>query len=514
MKLKLGRSLISENENLIQNNCKSHAKYKVKNQHGFIENTSIELIIAGGVFYSVNKIQSNNTTSSTQTSDIPIVDTETNSADWLDVISGTSVNIFSDLIEQFNDFLELFNDKIEAEQENANNDYIIPVTSKTNFSQEIPKQPDAPEPRAYFSGLSRDSEHSLIDMGKFTHSDLSDNLSLLNFLNASVITDNTVTPNSTPIPITKIEILGTSSADNIIGTLADEIIWGLEGNDTIDGAGGDDIIYGGSGRDTINGNTGNDLIYADTGNDTVNGDDGDDIIYGDAGNDKLNGNNGNDIIFGGENNDRLDGGDDDDMLFGGNNNDTLIGGNGYDSLFGDDGDDKLSGGNDDDILDGGAGDDILNGQNGNDTLSGGSGNDSLNGGNGNDILTGGLGNDNLIGGAGNDIFNLVTIGDIVNAGSGHDIINYSNTSSTGTLIINGKNGTDTLNIQDVSTTDWILTLSNSNVLNYTSGNFSGSALVDINISGNEFELLTTKNGEFTINSETIEFTSIEIVVWA
>ncbi|NJK69438.1 MAG: calcium-binding protein [Microcoleus sp. SU_5_3] len=87
----------------------------------------------------------------------------------------------------------------------------------------------------------------------------------------------------------------------------------------------------------------------------------DDSIYGYAGNDILSGLGGNDYLDGGFNNDVLDGGA---------GNDTLYGGVGYDYLVGGPGNDRLIGGTLDDALLGGTGNDILYGGSGNDSITG------------------------------------------------------------------------------------------------------------------------------------------------
>lgn len=87
----------------------------------------------------------------------------------------------------------------------------------------------------------------------------------------------------------------------------------------------------------------------------------DDSIYGYAGSDILSGLGGNDYLDGGANNDVLDGG---------TGNDILYGGDGYDYLVGGLGNDYLVGGTLDDALLGGTGNDILLGESGNDKLTG------------------------------------------------------------------------------------------------------------------------------------------------
>lgn len=96
------------------------------------------------------------------------------------------------------------------------------------------------------------------------------------------------------------------------------------------------------------------------------------------------------------------------------------------------GNNALEGGAVNDIIFGGDGDDFLTGFGGNDLLYGGSGHDDLHGGSGNDTITGGAGNDHIIG------------------GSGFDIVDYSDSTSSvfiniqGKAAVGGATGTDRL----------------------------------------------------------------------
>jgi Ca2+-binding RTX toxin-like protein len=117
----------------------------------------------------------------------------------------------------------------------------------------------------------------------------------------------------------------------------------------------------------------------------------DDSIFGYAGNDILSGLGGNDYLYGGANNDVLDGGINNDVLDGEAGNDTLYGGDGYDYLVGGLGNDYLVGGTLDDALLGGTGNDLLLGENGNDQLTGyGFGQNEF------DTLTGGIEKDTFV----------------------------------------------------------------------------------------------------------------------
>ncbi len=108
---------------------------------------------------------------------------------------------------------------------------------------------------------------------------------------------------------------GTSSNDNITGSVGDDNILGLDGYDNIYGFGGNDVLYG-------NGDANN---YYNA-YDSIYGGDGDDTIYGSDNSywyNTLQGENGNDVIIGGSGDDHIDGGQGEDRLYGGAGNDEL-----------------------------------------------------------------------------------------------------------------------------------------------------------------------------------------------
>ena len=90
--------------------------------------------------------------------------------------------------------------------------------------------------------------------------------------------------------------------------------YALKGNDKLVGSNADDFMYGGGGKDLLLGNSGNDDMDGGGGNDTLNGGDGHDDLYGGAGSDKLSGGGGRDYLFGGTGNDRLTGGKGSDLF--------------------------------------------------------------------------------------------------------------------------------------------------------------------------------------------------------
>jgi Ca2+-binding RTX toxin-like protein len=107
----------------------------------------------------------------------------------------------------------------------------------------------------------------------------------------------------------------------------------------------------------LRGSNASDLMRGEGRNDTLNGAEGHDLVHGAAGNDRLIGFTGDDRLFGGNGNDRVQGDAGDDALSGGEGNDTLLGGAGIDRLQGFAGDDLLRGGAGRDILTGGSGND-------------------------------------------------------------------------------------------------------------------------------------------------------------
>jgi Ca2+-binding RTX toxin-like protein len=146
--------------------------------------------------------------------------------------------------------------------------------------------------------------------------------------------------------VTRLEIVGTRNADNIIGSARGEEFITEGGNDTIDGAGGEDLVRYDRNEATgpIQANMATGVVTGTwqgvaftqqlSNIEEVQGTRFDDVIGGSIRNERLDGRDGNDILFGW-------GGDDD--LFGGNGNDSLVGGLGNDYLEGGDGNDTLDG---------------------------------------------------------------------------------------------------------------------------------------------------------------------------
>jgi Ca2+-binding RTX toxin-like protein len=246
------------------------------------------------------------------------------------------------------------------------------------------------------------------------------------------------------------QVLGTIADDNLYGGASADTINGLQGNDNMFGGLGDDIYYVDSTADVITeaSSEGIDTVYSDvtytlatnienlilTGLNNING-------IGNISANQITGNNGDNSLSGLGGADTLMGGEGNDTLNGGAVNDTMIGGLGNDSYVVNtlmdvvtenfsEGIDTISsfvnytlganqesliltgtnpingngnvlnntifGNTENNILRGLAGNDVLSGRDAEDTLIGGRGNDRLVGGDGNDSLNGGLGADSFV----------------------------------------------------------------------------------------------------------------------
>ena len=157
-------------------------------------------------------------------------------------------------------------------------------------------------------------------------------------------------------------IVGTNANDNLYGDGKNRVFYGLDGDDNLYSNGGESIQFGGRG---------NDGLYGQANNDYLDGGDGNDRLYGNGGNDVFVGGRGNDELYGNGGNDYFDGGDGDDLFYGNGGNDTVFAGSGKDVMY-------LGGGRN--VIDSGAGDDTIWLNGGNDTiaLSRGNGRDTIN----------------------------------------------------------------------------------------------------------------------------------------
>jgi Ca2+-binding RTX toxin-like protein len=304
-------------------------------------------------------------------------------------------------------------------------------------------------------------------------------------------------------------ITGGSGKDLLFGQAGNDTLLGRGGNDVLLGGNDNDVLVGGDGDDQSFGEAGNDRIVWNPGDDTdVNeGGNGTDTIEVNGGNGAETfavTANGTRVRF-----DRLDpapfsldigtsenlvvnmnGGDDrfsttGDLaslikitVDGGAGNDNILGSNGVDTLLGGDGNDFMDGQQGDDVAFMGAGDDVF----------------QWDPGDGSDIIEGQAGTDTMLfnGSAGNEIFDLSANGDRLrftrnlgnivmdtndveqvdlNALGGRDRVTVNNLASTDvtqlnvnwagaiagttgdgaedTLIVNGTNGNDDINVSGV-----------------------------------------------------------------
>jgi len=85
----------------------------------------------------------------------------------------------------------------------------------------------------------------------------------------------------------------------IVGTIADDWLFGTWGDDVIVALGGDDRVYGSVGNDTVCAGDGDDTVFGSWGADTITGEAGNDQLYGGFGGDVLDGAAGVDTANGG-----------------------------------------------------------------------------------------------------------------------------------------------------------------------------------------------------------------------
>ena len=78
-----------------------------------------------------------------------------------------------------------------------------------------------------------------------------------------------------------------AKGDRIVGSSADDVLYGYAGRDTINGRGGSDDIRGGTHADSLLGGGGKDMIFGGNGNDRINGGLGSDKLNGGAGKDSF-----------------------------------------------------------------------------------------------------------------------------------------------------------------------------------------------------------------------------------
>lgn len=94
-------------------------------------------------------------------------------------------------------------------------------------------------------------------------------------------------------------VQGSNSKNFLIGTAANEALFGLGGDDLVLTGAGHNLAFGGPGNDTLVGSTGDDGLFGGTGDDVLDGGAGDDLLVGGLGNDILDGGSGSNILVGG-----------------------------------------------------------------------------------------------------------------------------------------------------------------------------------------------------------------------
>jgi Ca2+-binding RTX toxin-like protein len=135
---------------------------------------------------------------------------------------------------------------------------------------------------------------------------------------------------------------GSSFADRLTGSAADNVLSGGGGNDRLIPGPGDDELDGGGGRDTVPYTSATKAMHVDLGAGTATGQ-GKDVLS------RI------EVILGGPQDDRLDGSRADERLDGGGGDDTIAGRRGNDVLLGGPGGDHLDGGDGSDTCNGGGG---------------------------------------------------------------------------------------------------------------------------------------------------------------
>lgn len=94
-------------------------------------------------------------------------------------------------------------------------------------------------------------------------------------------------------------VQGSNSKNFLIGTTANEALFGLGGDDLVLTGAGHNLAFGGLGTDTLVGSTGNDGLFGGAGDDGLAGGAGDDLLVGGLGSDVLDGGGGSNILAGG-----------------------------------------------------------------------------------------------------------------------------------------------------------------------------------------------------------------------
>ncbi len=306
-------------------------------------------------------------------------------------------------------------------------------------------------------------------------------------------------------------VYGTLADDEqLIGSGANEILRGFQGDDNLFALAGDDWLLGGSGDDYLDGGAGNDTLHAGAGDDryvfkpgygeeTIDNSGGglDRLIFADGltGDKLVFSQSGDDLVI--RVSDSTDRVTVKNWFLGGDWQIDYIHPDGAygipaaqiaDLLSEPDFAAVITGTEADDQLAGTADRDQINGLAGADQLSGLAGNDELNGGAGNDILDGGAGDDLQYGNAGNDQLGGDAGDDLLDGGAGDDSYVYRPGSGSDT-ISNTGGGTDWLIFTDDITADRLNYLrEDDNLIVRVDGDAASQVTVQDWFKGEEYQL--------------------------
>ncbi len=255
-------------------------------------------------------------------------------------------------------------------------------------------------------------------------------------------------------------LFGQGGNDTLLGQGGDDQLFGGDGNDTLTGGAGNDSVFGEAGNDRLiwNPGDGSDLNEGGDGTDTieVNGGNGAEVFTAVANGTRVRFDRTNPAPF------SLDIGTSENLVVNMNGgDDTFTGGNGLAPLISL----TINGGDGNDTIIGGDGNDVINGDDGNDVIVGGRGNDVVMMGAGDDtfVWNPGDGSDTVEGQDGSDtmVFNGANVSENVNiAANGQrvrftrDVANISmDLHGVEAINFNALGGADTITVNDLSHTD-------------------------------------------------------------
>ncbi len=264
-------------------------------------------------------------------------------------------------------------------------------------------------------------------------------------------------------------LTGGSGADQLFGQAGNDTLLGKGGDDLLFGGDGDDVLTGGSGTDQVFGQSGDDRMIWNPGDgsDLNEGGDGIDTVEVNGGNGSetfTTTANGTRVRF-----DRtdpapffLDIGTSENLVVNANGgDDTFTAGNGLAALIqitvdGGAGNDTLTGGDGNDTLSGGDGNDVIDGGRGNDVALMGAGDDTFvwNPGDGSDTVEGQAGTDTML-------FNGANVSEKIDISANGQRVRFTRDVANITMDLNGVEGinlntlggADTITVNDLTGTD-------------------------------------------------------------